>query len=225
MLQSGAFCGLAALETLDLSKNNMATAPELLSVKSSLEYLELEKNMIQHFPSDYFDGFGVLHSVNIGHNQLYSAPNMGYVRHCLRVVTMSGNKLETLGEGMTGGLNMTTLEYLNVRNNRIRHFDVTILAQMPRVTSLDLSTNQLQHLTNPTAYLLSSSREWPLTVDLYLNPLICDKGLSWLLVLAEDDNKSDDCVCNQPVCHSPHCVKGRPYRRRHFQTHFLEWKY
>ena len=208
MLQSGAFCGPERLETLDLSRNNLAMAPDLLPVKSSLEYLKLEKNIIQHFPADYFDGFEVLHSVNIGHNQLHSAPNMGYVGHCLRVFAVAGNKLETLDGGLTGGLNMTIMEYLNVRNNKIRHFNVSILAQMPRITYLDLATNQLENMADPTAYLLSTSREWPLALNLYLNPLVCDRGLSWLLVLAENDNSTDDCVCNQPGCHRPHCVKG-----------------
>ena len=209
MLQSGAFCGLGSLKTLDLSNNNIATAPELLPVKSSLKYLKLEKNIIQHFPSDYFEGFEVLHSVNIGYNQLHFAPNMGYVGHSLQLFTIDGNKLKKLDDRLTGGLNMSILQYLNVRNNEIRHFDVTIITQLPRIVHIDLVANQLQHMADPTVCLLSSSREWPLILDLYLNPLICDKGLSWLLVLAENDNSTDDCVCNQPVCHRPHCVKGR----------------
>ena len=204
----GAFCGLVSLETLDLSKNKLATIPQLLPVKPSLKYLSLEENRLQHVPVDYFRGFEVLRNVYIGYNELYSLPNMGYVGHSLRLFAIDGNKLQTLDGRLTGGLEMTILEDLDVQNNEISHFDVTILQQMPRIHVLNLAGNQLQHMADPTAYLHSLNAGLRLRLNLDLNPLTCDKGLAWLLVLAEEE-KLDGGVRNRVLCHRPTCLKGR----------------
>ena len=55
---------------------------------------------------------------------------------------------------------------------------------MPKLNYLDLSKNQLHHFADPTAYL-RPERGRSMTLILHLNPLTCDKALSWVLVLAE----------------------------------------
>ena len=205
-MQPGAFCGLRSLESLDLSNNELTTAPELLPVKSTLRYLKLGNNKIQHFPSDYFDGFDVLEKVGIENNGLHSTPNMGYVGQSLKDLGISYNKLKTLDDRMTGGLNMTVLEELRARKNEIQHINVAILAQMPKLNLLDLSLNQLHHLADPSPFLHLYHR-WIMALDLDLNPLTCDKALSWLLVLTEQE--IIDYVGDQVKCHQPPCLQGR----------------
>ena len=72
-----------------------------------------------------------------------------------------------------------------------------------------MGQNQLQHMADPTAYL------HPLNVSgrllyliLNLNPMTCDQGLSWQLVLAEE-GRIDKNFGRQVKCHRPFCFKGR----------------
>ena len=171
-VQLGAFCGLRSLEELDLSNDKLTTAPELLPVKPTLQKLRLGNNEIQNFPSDYFDGFNILQKVDITNNALYSG-------HSLKILAINHNKLKTLDEKLTGGLNMTVLNRLTVRGNEIQHINVAILGQMPKLTYFGLSENQLRHLADPSVYLRHGQTS---DLSLHLNPLTCDKGLSWLLL-------------------------------------------
>ena len=136
-MQPGAFCGLKSLNELDLSKNKLTNAPELLPVKTTLRVLKLGKNEIHHFSSDYFHGFEVLEMVSIENNGLYSAPNIGNIGHSLEVFILNDNKLKTLDNKLMGGLTMSALEYLWARNNEIEYLEVAILALMPRLTFLN----------------------------------------------------------------------------------------
>ena len=204
-VQPCAFCGLRSLEELDLSNNKLTTAPELLSVKPTLQELKLGKNKIQDFPSDYFDGYDDLQQVDIRNNFLYSVPNMGYVGHSLKILAINYNKLNTLDEKLTGGLNMTVLNRLTVRGNEIQHINVAILGQMPKLTYFGLSENQLRHLADPFVYLRHGQT---LDLSLHLSPLTCDKGLSWLLVLVQQEIIGKH-VGNQAECHRPPCLQGR----------------
>ena len=204
-VQLGAFCGLRSLEELDLSNNNLTIAPELLPVKPTLQKLKLGENKIHDFPSDYFDGYDDLQYVDIRNNILYSVPNMGFVGHSLDILLINHNKLKTLDEKLTGGLNMTVLERLLASGNEIQHINVAILGQMPKLTRLDLGENQLRHLADPSAYLPHGRT---LDLSLHLNPLTCDKALSWLLVLFEQ-GMIEKHVGNRAECHHPPCLQGR----------------
>ena len=183
-MQPGAFCGLRSLEELNLSKNKLTTVSELLPVKPMLRNLNLGNNEIQHFPSDYFDGFEFLEKINIEKNGLHSVPNVGYDGHSLEVLVMNSNNLKTLEGRLTGGLTMAVLEMLLLDRNKIQHVNIAVFAQMPKLNHLDLSENQLQHLADPIVYL-HPNHDWSIVLILHLNPLTCDKALSWVLVLAE----------------------------------------
>ena len=184
----------------------LTSAPELLPVKQTLL---LGENKIQHFPYHYFDAFEVLTVVNIANNEIYSTPNIGYIRHSLLVFDISNNSLNTLDNRQTGGMNMTVLENLMAQNNEIKHFEVAILTRMPRLTFLDLGGNLLQHMPDPTAYLHPLNGDGkPLILILNHNPLTCDKGLSWLVVLAQQGRMHPN-AGSQAECYSPLCLKGR----------------
>ena len=132
---------------------------------------------------------------------------MGYVGQSLQVLTINQNKLKTLDDRLTGGLTMAVLEIVRVYENEIQHVNVVILARMPELNHLDLSRNQLLHFADPTAYL-RPDRGWPMTLILHLNPLTCDKALSWVLVLAEQ-GVIEKTIGHQAECHQPPCLDGR----------------
>ena len=205
-VQPGAFCGLKRLEELELSNNELTTAPELLPVKHTLRNLKLGKNEI-HFPSDYFDGFDVLYAVNIEENGLYYVPNMGYIGHSLGLLSINNNKIKTLDERLTGGLDMTVLEDLRAHANVIQYINVAILAQMPKLKRLDIARNHLHQLADLSAYWYPDHVR-PLELILHDNPLTCDKALSWLLVLTQQEIIAKG-LGNDAECHQPPCLQGR----------------
>ena len=192
-MEPGAFCGLKGLRELDLSNNKLANAPELLPVKPTLKTLKLGENMIQYFPSNYFEGFLVLQAVNLDYNGLYSASNIGNIGHSLKIFAITNNKLREMDNKLTGGLNMTVLKNIRAQNNEIQYFEVAILAQMPKLDFLHLGENRLQHMDDPTVYLHPLNvAGWPLALVLHLNPLNCDKRLSWLLTLAKQGRMEEN---------------------------------
>ena len=186
------------------------SVPELLPVKPTLKILASGGNKIQYFPYHYFRGFQVLVMLNIAQNEIFSAPNTGYIGHSLKIFNIANNELTILDNRLTGGKNMTALENLWVQNNEIQHFDVAILIQMPILNDLNLANILLQHIADPTVYLhpLNVSG-WPLILILNFNPLTCDKELSWLSILARQGRIESNIVNQAAKCHRPLCMKDR----------------
>ena len=190
--------------------DGISLTSELLPVKPTLKILALGGNEIQYFPFHYFRGFQALVMLNIAQNEIFSAPNTGYIGHSLKIFNIANNKLKILDNRLTGGKNMTALENLWVQNNEIRHFDVSTLIQMPVLNDLNLVNNHLQHIADPTVYLhpLNVSG-WPLILTLDFNPPTCAKEISWLIILAKQGRIEDTIVNREAKCHRQLCMKDR----------------
>jgi Leucine-rich repeat (LRR) protein len=159
-----AFVQITTLVDFDASHNQLSALPDEFGELTALRELSLRSNRIQHLPHTFMQ-CASLQILDLAHNQLYLLPaEMGDLTE-LRVVDMSHNQLVGLPKSF-GALhnlqrcdlsfnemellpqieNLTSLESLNLSHNRLWALPDDFGAEMPSLTSLDLSYNSLTWL-------------------------------------------------------------------------------
>ena len=85
-----AFKGLKTLRVLDLSWNQLTSAPSLAEVESTLQELNLERNYIKHIKDSYFDFCMNIEYIDIGHNELKAFPSLQNIAKSIVVFGVEG---------------------------------------------------------------------------------------------------------------------------------------
>ncbi|EDO63463.1 AGAP010809-PA, partial [Anopheles gambiae str. PEST] len=140
------FCDLSKLQILNLEANRIRnivnTAPTHCSLYDSLQTLSISQNMLKQFNLDPFNHLTKLQRLNAKHNGMVSVRgdfNSGaHLRLCL-----SKNQLKALDLCRWHVPNMV---YLELDYNNLTTIP-TCLENLPSVTLLSLSRNQIQHVT------------------------------------------------------------------------------
>ena len=131
------------------------TMPPLDPVRSTLKELCLDFNNISFVPGGYFSGFKTLHILAIRHNILRLFPDITQIQFTISKLFLSNNILQSISDGFDGTF-YPILTSLHLDQNRIRAFNMDMLAPFPALRTLDLSHNRIVQL--PTSYQKNSDR-------------------------------------------------------------------
>ena len=163
------FSGLSNLSTLDLGNNNIQWFDPGICVKlPKLGSLKLNNNQLTTITS-VFNNCQVLITLNVANNKLdadiFSALNNV---NWLKKVDISGNIFTTLPYRML--YRMVYLQFLYIRNGRIRHVDANAFVGLKDLCQLDISNNKITDIHRGMFQSLPDSME---AIGFAGNPLVC----------------------------------------------------
>ena len=144
-VEMAAFCGLDQLLELNLANNRLSSAPHLCTLKCSLETLDLAQNKISTIRKTYLKGFKNLRRIVVDENNIIQLPYLNWVQHSLSEIKASHNCLTSLEAFKPFGI-FKHLSSIHLGKNNIRRFNVTLLRHMPKLTNLELYSNNITHV-------------------------------------------------------------------------------
>ena len=202
-----AFRGLKTLHKLDMSNNQLTSAPSLSEAKFNLRVLDLGRNFIRHIEESYFTSFRSITHIGIGFNELIQLPNLQNIAKTIVVLIVNGNRISDAN--FMYGNRFPKLENLNLQFNQIRVFCPPPGNNAPRLHSIYLQSNKLSSLHFPY-----DSQQQPIDVMLEKNPWHCDGSLDWTQQCQIQDRHGYIMKCMGwlllwgMVCESPLEVQG-----------------
>eukprot|EP00794_Sanderia_malayensis_P008300 gene8300-9184_t len=172
------------ITSVDFSKNALQQVPsKLINYKCSLTDLNLSFNKLTHFPVE-LAGLESLKFLDLGCNMLSSLPPECCSWKSLIQIVLSGNRFQTIPELL---YSIESLEVLLVASNQINEIDVTGLLKLKRISSLDLSNNNI-HVVPPQLGNVSTLKSLHIEGNPFRNPrhAILLKGTPHLLAYLRD---------------------------------------
>ncbi|KAA0200562.1 hypothetical protein HAZT_HAZT004559 [Hyalella azteca] len=178
-----------SVESLNFAYNEFVSLPTaaLSIVESTLHYLDISRNHLEHLDSTMFNSFSNLIELNIASNKLTILPDNVFVnlRNLISLdisentvranfkelfhYTQNVQKLNLAKIGFTSSptIPLPNLVYLNISHNGISDIEVHSVVSLRQLRTLDLSYNQITHVR---------SRIWPYLpylkrLDLSGNPI------------------------------------------------------
>ncbi|KAK3762803.1 hypothetical protein RRG08_040498 [Elysia crispata] len=149
-----------AVRNLDLTNNHitsldklMAAGPELLDRLSFLEHVDLSSNDLIELPEQFFKSLTKLHTLSISNNKLKMFPQA--VSFCTNLVTLdlSSNMLEEINFDESDTTLSLMLTELYMTKNLIRKFPLHLQKAFPRLTKLDISSNNISSLPDKSWHM------------------------------------------------------------------------
>ena len=120
--------------------------PPLDPVKSTLETLSLQNNLLTAIALDYFSGFARLHFVNLARNRLNALPNFKPLTQTLRQLMAAFNNIISL-RPLTNAA-FSKLHFLDVKHNKIGQLHRAMFSHWPRLGRLRIDFNLVTTLEN-----------------------------------------------------------------------------
>ena len=189
-VEMAAFCGLDQLLELDLANNKLSSAPHLCPLKCSHETLDLARNRISKISKNYLKGFKKLRVIILEQNNIIQLPYLHWVQHSLSEIKASHNYLTSLEAFKTFGI-FKHLSSIHLGENNICRLNVTLLRHMPKLTYLELHSNNITHVDDFRSF-------YDRDINLAENPWHCGVALSWM---GDEDMEFESMlVCATPVC-------------------------
>merc|ERR1719458_179421 len=149
-LQTGPLSSLTSLAELDLSNNALVKLPSSAFRGSrALRRLNLDSNQLSFIQRQSFQGLQRLHRLSLSNNDLSSRWLQHDVfshLHSLKHLTLSSNRLTSLGSLVSSLPSLTSLHAANNQINQIND-----LAGLQELEDLDLSHNEISHLSQMDA--------------------------------------------------------------------------
>ncbi|XP_007885202.1 transforming growth factor beta activator LRRC33 [Callorhinchus milii] len=121
---------------------------EAISINSSaLDVLDMSRNSFRYLPYGFFEGMTSLSTLNLNQNCLKKfALTEADPLNFLQTIDLSQNQLTHIDFGENG---MEKLNLLNLSSNRLELVPSHLFAQMPQITTVDLSRNNIFICTDP----------------------------------------------------------------------------
>jgi Leucine-rich repeat (LRR) protein len=154
----GAFNGLTELTHLFISDNKIIEImPGTRENMSSLEFLDLSHNKLKHLNSDTFSGLGAfngltkLTEVSMSHNEISEILRDTFENmSSLEYLYLIDNRIKHLNSAMFRGLGafngLTELTHLSIEYNDISEIMPGKFENINSLENLDLSYNTIEHL-------------------------------------------------------------------------------
>lgn len=202
-VEEGAFREAVSLKLLFLTKNHLSSVP--IGLPEDLKELRLDENRIAIIAEEAFQNVTRLQRLLLDGNLLTDegiAPGTFQDLSNLRELALARNSL-TFPPPL---LPSQSLAKLSLQENQINQIPVKAFAELNRLERLDISSNQLQTLTQGVFDGLSSLKH----LIVRNNPWRCDCAVKWVVVWL----KSLPTGINARgfVCLSPDKVRGMAIR-------------
>jgi hypothetical protein len=171
---------------------------------SSLEYLKLGNNIIEHLEGDVFSGLVSLKYMYLGGNKLqYLHPDTFVELPNLKKLYVSKNPGLQIPTDRHF-INSPSLKHLGISGCNISSVSVEIFANISALDSLDLSKNNVRSVD------INTLKTMPKLSVLYLydNPLQCDCQLQEVWRWCQDNDIQTAYKKIAPECDTPSDVKG-----------------
>ncbi|XP_068433430.1 leucine-rich repeat transmembrane protein FLRT2 [Clinocottus analis] len=202
-VEEGAFREAISLKLLFLTKNHLSSVP--IGLPEDLKELRLDENRIAHIAEEAFQNVTRLQRLLLDGNLLTDegiAPGTFQDLSTLRELALARNSL-TFPPPL---LPSQSLIKLSLQENQINQIPVAAFADLIRLEKLDVSSNQLQTLTQGVFDGLSSLRH----LMVRNNPWRCDCAVKWVVVWLKSLPSSIN--ARGFVCLSPDNVRGMAIR-------------
>ncbi|XP_077590744.1 leucine-rich repeat transmembrane protein FLRT2 [Stigmatopora nigra] len=202
-VEEGAFREALSLKLLFLTKNHLSSIP--IGLPEDLKELRLDENRIAVIAEEAFQNVTRLQRLLLDGNLLTDegiAPGTFQELASLRELALARNSL-TFPPPL---LPSQSLVKLSLQENQIDQVPVDAFADLNRMEKLDISSNQLQTLTQGVFDNLSSLRH----LIVRNNPWRCDCAVKWVVVWLKSLPSSIN--ARGFVCQSPDRVRGMAIR-------------
>ncbi|XP_074541320.1 leucine-rich repeat transmembrane protein FLRT2 [Halichoeres trimaculatus] len=202
-VEEGAFREALSLKLLFLTKNHLSSVP--IGLPEDLKELRLDENRIAVIAEEAFQNVTRLQRLLLDGNLLTDegiAPGTFQDLSNLRELALGRNSL-TFPPPL---LPSQSLIKLSLQENQIDQIPVAAFAALNRLERLDISSNQLQTLTQGVFDGLSSLKH----LMVRNNPWRCDCGVKWVVVWLKTLPSSIN--ARGFVCLSPDKVRGMAIR-------------
>ena len=110
-------------------------------------FLVLNNKNIGLVSNDSSKGFKKLRKIDLSRNNIVRLPNLHWIRHSLVTFQASDNDLQSLDMIQPFGI-FEVLNSFYVTGNNIRHFNVSILRQMPKLKWFYIPRNKISHIVD-----------------------------------------------------------------------------
>ena len=187
-VSSDNFEGLYKLSELVLDYNFLSIFPNLSSIAETLTWFQLSYNQLSIIPAQHLDILTKLEILLIVNNILTTIPDVAGPSNSLLVIVADQNNFKSFPALQELG---KSLMWLDLRNNTVTETDAADL-MLGKLEHLDIDGNHLKTIPVICGTQISE-------VNLTDNPLICDKGIAWLLT---------DGLTVSGTCDTPGHLKG-----------------
>ena len=201
-----AFSGLNTLNWLDISHNQLTSAPSLVHLRSTLRMLDLSRNKILSIGDSYFLLCINIANINLDMNQLKDFPSMQSISSTIIKLSLEGNNISLVDP--IHGSYFPRLKDLQLAHNQIEVYCFPPRNIAPQLSDVYLQNNKLSEIQ--FSHVKSHTRQ----AQLFLggNPWHCNNALGWTGQCVLETDSSLYCMewltLHGMICTSPLGAQG-----------------
>ncbi|CAL1541104.1 unnamed protein product, partial [Lymnaea stagnalis] len=217
---------LRELTMVILSHNNLSSLPfRMFKGCEKLRMIDLSYNALKSLDSDIFKSAAKVTEIDLSNNELTATSDAFKDLGNLKVLKLSYNLIT----GIYRGPFPNSIEYLDLKNNKITQILAHTFKTFSNLRSVDLSGNKLTSISRSDMEIALNMVNSPLFILSY-NPLVCDCKLGWLKEWLEGTLKDVGNLPNFQTslnygCESPFYSQKKPLnqlRREEFLCNYTK---